>query len=159
MQLRGLSALNASILILWPYTSHRCTWVRAVLFRGLIISILRPRWKVKEFMNLLGKSGPRDLNRQDEPKIERENQKRNRGRLNQESSVPICFVTIHHYAALPSGWFSFSLFYILLFSIHIANVNAAKRSAVLNNLSVNIHAHGVSFNIYLQHVSVIIHFH
>ena len=94
-----------------------------------------------------------------QPKIERENQKRNRGRLNQESSVPICFVTIHHYAALPSGWFSFSLFYILLFSIHIANVNAAKRSAVLNNLSVNIHAYGVSFNIYLQHVSVIIHFH
>ena len=114
---------------------------------------------MKGFMNLLGKSGPGDLNRKDEPKIERESQKRSRGRLNQESSVPICFVTKHHYAALPSGWFSFSLFYILLFSIHIANVNASKRSAVLNNLSVNIHAYGVSFNIYLQHVSVIIHFH
>ena len=111
------------------------------------------------FMNLLGKSGPGDLNRKDEPKIECESQKRSRSRLNQESSVPICFVTKHHYAALPSGWFSFSLFYILLFSIHIANVNASKRSAVLNNLSVNIHAYGVSFNIYLQHVSVIIHFH
>ena len=109
-------------------------------------------------MNLLGKSGPSDLNRKDEPEIERESQKRSRGRLNQESSVPICFVTKHH-AALPSGWFSFSLFYILLFSIHIANVNASKRSAVLNTLSVNIHAYGVSFNIYLQHFSVIIHFH
>ena len=99
---------------------------------------------MKGFMNLLGKSGPRDLNHKDGPKIERQSQKRSRGRLNQGSSVPICFVTKHHYAALPSGWFSFSLFYILLFSIHIANVNAAKRSAVLN--------------IYLQHVSVIIHF-
>ena len=114
---------------------------------------------MKGFMSLLGKSGPGDLNRKDESKIERESQKRSRGRLNQESSVPIFFVTKHHYAALPSGWFSFSLFYILLFSIHIANVNASKRSAVLNNLSVNIHAYGVSFNIYLQHVSVIIHFH
>ena len=116
---------------------------------------------MKGFINLLGKSGPGDLNRKDKSKIERESQKRSRGRLNpsQESSVPICFVTKHHYAALPSGWFSFSLFYILLFSIHIANVNASKRSAVLNNLSVNIHAYGVSFNIYLQHVSVIIHFH
>ena len=114
---------------------------------------------MKGFMNLLGKSGPRDLNHKDGPKIERESQKRSRGRLNQGSSVPICFVTKHHYAALPSGWFSFSLFYILLFSIHIANVNAAKRSAVLNNLSVNIHAYGISLNIYLQHVSVIIHFH
>ena len=116
---------------------------------------------MKGFINLLGKSGPGDLNRKDEPKIERESKKRSRGRLNpsQESSVPICFVTKHHYAALPSGWFSFSLFYILLFSIHIANVNTSNRSAVLNNLSVNIHAYGVSFNIYLQHVSVIIHFH
>ena len=105
-------------------------------------------------MNLLGKSGPRDLNHKDGPKIERESQKRSRGHLNQESSVPICFVTKHHYAALPSGWFPFSLFYILLFSI-----NAVKRSASLNNLSVNIHAYGVSLNIYLQHVSVIIHFH
>ena len=116
---------------------------------------------MKGFINLLGKSGPGDLNRKDEPKIERESKKRSRGRLNlsQESSVPICFVTKHHYAALPSGWFSFSLFYILLFSIHIANVNTSERSAVLNNLSLNIHAYGVSFNIYLQHVSVIIHFH
>ena len=30
----------------------------------------------ERFMNLLVKSGPRDLNRQDEPKIERESQKR-----------------------------------------------------------------------------------
>ena len=44
------------------------------LFRGLIIWILMPRWKVnimKGFMNLLVKSGPDKLNRQGEPKIER----------------------------------------------------------------------------------------
>ena len=53
--------------------------MKAVLFRGLIIRIMRPRWKVniiKEFINLLVKSGPRDLNRQDETKIVRESQKR-----------------------------------------------------------------------------------
>ena len=32
------------------------------------------------------------------------------------------------YTALP--WFSFSLFYILLFSVHIINVNAAKGGTV-----------------------------
>ena len=32
------------------------------------------------------------------------------------------------YTALP--WFSFSLFYILLFSVHIINVNAAKSGTV-----------------------------
>ena len=32
------------------------------------------------------------------------------------------------YTALP--WFSFSLFYILLFSVHIVNVNAAKSGTV-----------------------------
>ena len=42
--------------------------------------------------------------------------------------VCICFVTKHHYTELP--WFSFSLFYILLFSVHIVNVNAAKSSKV-----------------------------
>ena len=42
--------------------------------------------------------------------------------------VCICFVTKHHYTELP--WFSFSLFYILLFSVHIVNVNAAKSSTV-----------------------------
>ena len=46
------------------------------------------------------------------------------------------FVTKHHYTAL-SG-FSFSLFYILLFSVHIVNVNAVKSGTVLDNLSVNI---------------------
>ena len=50
-------------------------------------------------------------------------------------SVCICFVTKHHYTTLP--WFPFSLFYILLFSVHI--VNAAKSSTVLDNLSVNIY--------------------
>ena len=46
------------------------------------------------------------------------------------------FVTKHHYTAL--SWFSFSLFYILLFSVHIVNVNAVKSGTVLDNLSVNI---------------------
>ena len=41
-------------------------------------------------------------------------------------SVCICFVTKHHYTTLP--WFPFSLFYTLLFSVHIVNVNAAKSS-------------------------------
>ena len=53
--------------------------MKAVLFRGLIIRIMRPRWKVniiKEFINLFVKSGPRNLNRQDETKIVRESQKR-----------------------------------------------------------------------------------
>ena len=42
---------------------------KAVLFPGLIIRILRLRWKaniMKGFMNLLVKSGPCNLNRQDE---------------------------------------------------------------------------------------------
>ena len=51
--------------------------------------------------------------------------------------VCICFVTKHHYTELP--WFSFSLFYILLFSVHIVNVNAAKSSTVFYNFSVNIY--------------------
>ena len=33
----------------------------------------------------------------------------------------------------------FSLFYILLFSIHIVNVNMAKKGAVSDNLNVNIY--------------------
>ena len=52
-------------------------------------------------------------------------------------AVYICFVTKHHYTALPL--FPFSLFYILLFSVHIVNVNAAKSSKGLDNLSVNIY--------------------
>ena len=54
-------------------------------------------------------------------------------------SVCICFVTKHHYTTLP--WFSFSLFYILLFSVHIVNVNAAESSTVLDNSSVKIHTY------------------
>ena len=53
--------------------------MKAVLFRGLIIRIMRPQWKVnviKGFINLLVKSGPRDLNRQNENKIVCESQKR-----------------------------------------------------------------------------------
>ena len=52
-------------------------------------------------------------------------------------AVYICFVTKHHYTALPL--FPFSLFYILLFSVHIVNVNAAKSNKGLDNLSVNIY--------------------
>ena len=44
--------------------------------------------------------------------------------------VCICFVTKHHYTALPR--FSFSLFYSLLFSVHIVNVNTAKSCTVLD---------------------------
>ena len=50
--------------------------MKAGLFRGLVIRILRSRWRVKGLMNLLVKSGSRDLNRLDEPKIERETQRR-----------------------------------------------------------------------------------
>ena len=86
-------AAIASILIMWPYTSHVCslanqiwrivTRLKAVRFRGLSIWILRPRWKVnimKGFMNLLVKSGCRDFHSQDEPRRERESQKRIIGR-------------------------------------------------------------------------------
>ena len=52
-------------------------------------------------------------------------------------AVCICFVTKHHYTALPL--FPFSLFYILLFSVHIVNVNEAKSNKGLDNLSVNIY--------------------
>ena len=45
-------------------------------------------------------------------------------------------------------WFSFSLFYILLFSVHIVNVNAAKSSTVLDNLSVNIYRY-IYIHIYI----------
>ena len=53
-------------------------------------------------------------------------------KLVKADSVTFFFVKKHHYTALPS--FSFSLFYILLFSVH-----AAKSGTVLNNLSVNIY--------------------
>ena len=50
------------------------------------------------------------------------------------------FVTnITMYTAL--AWFSFSLFYILLFSVHIVDVNAAKSGSVLDNLRVNIYVY------------------
>ena len=39
-----------------------------------------------------------------------------------------CLQNIIMYTALP--WFSFSLFYILLFSVHIINVNATKSGTV-----------------------------
>ena len=38
------------------------------------------------------------------------------------------------YTALP--WFSFSLFYILLFSVHIINVNAAKSGTVSRHVLI-----------------------
>ena len=60
-------------------------------------------------------------------------------KLVKADSVCICFVTKHHYTTLP--WFPFSLFYTLLFSVHIVNVNAAKSSTVLDNLIVNIYVY------------------
>ena len=48
--------------------------------------------------------------------------------------VCICFVTKHHQTELP--WFSFSLFYILLFSVHIINVNAAKSGTVSRHVLI-----------------------
>ena len=41
----------------------------------------------------------------------------------------------HHYREL--SWFSFSSLEILLFSVHIINVSAAKSGTVLDNLSMN----------------------
>ena len=52
-------------------------------------------------------------------------------------SVCICFAKKHHYKAHPL--FSFSLFYILSFSVHIVNFNTAKSGTGLDNLSVNIY--------------------
>ena len=46
-----------------------------------------------------------------------------------------CYKTSLHSASLVS----FSLFCILLFSVHIVNVNAAKSSTGLDNLSVIIY--------------------
>ena len=68
-----------------------------MLFRGLIIWILMPRWKVnimEGFMNLLVKSDPGSLNRQGESKIERESQKRSRSRLIQESEMASAFALV-----------------------------------------------------------------
>ena len=45
-----------------------------------------------------------------------------------------CYKTLLH----STSWFSFSLFDIMLFSVHIINVNGGKGGTVLDNLSVNI---------------------
>ena len=45
--------------------------------------------------------------------------------------------TLKHDAAQNSIRFSFSLFYILLFSVHLVNINAAKSGTVFYNLSMN----------------------
>ena len=55
------------------------------------------------------------------------------------------------YTAL--AWFSFSLFYILLFSVHIVDVNAAKNGSVLDNLRVNIYVYAY---IHMFQVQVVI---
>ena len=60
-----------------------------------------------------------------------------KGILVKADSVCIFFGTKNHYTALP--WFSFSSFYILLFSVHIVNVNTAKSGTGLDNLRVNIY--------------------
>ena len=56
------------------------------------------------------------------------------GKLVEADYVCICFVTKHHYTELP--WFSFSLFYILLFSVHIINVKAAKSGTVSRHVLI-----------------------
>ena len=62
------------------------------------------------------------------------------------------FVTnITMYTAL--AWFSFSLFYILLFSVHIVDVNTAKSGSVLDNLRVNIYVYAY---IHMFQVQVVI---
>ena len=58
-------------------------------------------------------------------------------KLMKADSFCICFVTKHHCTVLPR--FLFTLFYILLFSIHIVNVNMAKKGTVSDNLNVNIY--------------------
>ena len=55
------------------------------------------------------------------------------------------------YTAL--AWFSFSLFYTLLFSVHIVDVNAAKNGSVLDNLRVNIYVYAY---IHMFQVQVVI---
>ena len=57
------------------------------------------------------------------------------------------FGTKNHYTELP--WFSFSSFYILLFSVHIVNVNTAKSGKGLDNLSVksNTFRHGLNISL------------
>ena len=53
--------------------------------------------------------------------------------------TPSAFVLLQNINTQRFPGFSFSLFYILLFSVHIVNVNAAKSSTVLDNLRVNIY--------------------
>ena len=66
----------------------------------------------------------------------------------------LCFFLLQNitmYTAL--AWFSFSLFYILLFSVHIVDVNAAKSGSVLDNLRVNIYVYAY---IHMFQVQVVI---
>ena len=58
----------------------------------------------------------------------------------------------HLFTAL--HWFSFSLFYILVFSVHIDNVNAAKGGTVLVNLSVNVYINNYIYIYIYDRVSV-----
>ena len=57
----------------------------------------------------------------------------------------------HHYTAL--SWFSFSSLEILLFSVHVINVSAAKSGTVLDNLSMNAYIY-----IYIFFLFFIFHF-
>ena len=62
------------------------------------------------------------------------------------------FVTKHHYVHSACLVFVF-LFYILLFSVHIVDVNAAKSGSVLDNLRVNIYVYAY---IHMFQVQVVI---
>ena len=156
-------------------------------------------------MNLLVKSGPRDLNRLDEPKIERETQRRIMGPCTAAASIvhsikyntsirtrcqrgdcqavqrekenkqiwskmkiwrmlqrnsctqkpdvlsciqrqgklvkadSVCIFLVQKITIQRFPGFSFSSFYIVLFSVHIVNVNTAKSGTGLDNLRVNIY--------------------
>ena len=89
MQLRESYAVKASISVMCSFTSHVCRLSKvniSDIISSESSSISGSEYSDFEasmegehnerFMNLLVKSGPRDFNRQDEPKTERESQKR-----------------------------------------------------------------------------------
>ena len=89
MQFRESSAVDASILIMWPYTSHVCSLSKVNMAdNSSSESSSMSRLDNSDFeasmedednervYEPVGEIRPWDLNRQDEPKIERESQKR-----------------------------------------------------------------------------------
>ena len=97
----------------WTYISERIREDASILWVSRL-SARQTEWQTE-----------RQTERQAERALRRENQRI-------DASSLILSQRFDSYTALPS--FSFSLFYILLFSVH-----AAKSGTVLNNLSVNIY--------------------